>query len=103
MKKTFDFLESKGVEYEFIDYKKHKPSKELLTDFIEKAGLDAVINRKGMTYRKMDEGQKQSLEKADSAIPILMDNSSMVKRPIILYPDESLTLGFDSDAIAEKI
>lgn len=103
MKKTFDFLESEGIAYEFIDYKKQKPSEELLTSFIEKAGLDAVINRKGMTYRKMDEGQKQSLEKKESAIPILMDNSSMIKRPIILYPDDSITLGFDPDLISGKI
>ncbi|HAZ26201.1 MAG TPA: arsenate reductase, partial [Algoriphagus sp.] len=24
MKKTFDYLDSKGVDYEFIDYKKQK-------------------------------------------------------------------------------
>lgn len=103
MKKTFDFLESEGIAYEFIDYKKQKPTAELLESFINKAGLDAVINRKGLTYRKMDEGQKKSLEKKEFAIPILIDNSSMIKRPIILYPDDSITLGFYPDLISGKI
>lgn len=103
MKKTFDFLESEGIAYEFIDYKKQKPTAELLESFINKVGLDAVINRKGMTYRKIGEGQKESLEKIESAIPILIDNSSMIKRPIILYPDDSITLGFNPDLISGKI
>ncbi|MCS5489767.1 Spx/MgsR family RNA polymerase-binding regulatory protein [Algoriphagus limi] len=103
MKKTFDFLESQGVKYDFIDYKKQKPTPELLQSFIEKAGLESVINKKGMTYRKMDESQRKALEKANTAIPVLADNSSMIKRPIILYPDGSITLGFDSEEISQKL
>lgn len=103
MKKTFDFLESQGVNYEFIDYKKQKPTEELLRSFIDKAGLDAVINKKGMTYRKMDEEQRTALENEDTAIPVLIENSSMIKRPIILYPDESISLGFDEEVISSKL
>ncbi|NVK50774.1 MAG: Spx/MgsR family RNA polymerase-binding regulatory protein [Cyclobacteriaceae bacterium] len=103
MKKTFDFLESQGVNYEFIDYKKQKPTDELLRSFIDKAGLDAVINKKGMTYRKMDEEQRTALENEDKAIPVLIENSSMIKRPIILYPDESISLGFDEEVISSKL
>lgn len=103
MKKTFDFLESQGIKYEFIDYKKQKPTSELLQSFIEKVGLEAVINKKGMTYRKMDENQRKALETTDTAIPVLVDNSSMIKRPIITYPDGSITLGFDSEEISQKL
>jgi arsenate reductase-like glutaredoxin family protein len=56
-----------------------------------------------MTYRKMDEQQRKDLEQKETAVPILAENSSMIKRPIILYPDTSLTLGFDEELISEKL
>lgn len=103
MKKTFDYLDSKGVDYEFIDYKKQKPSYDLLNKFLEKTELGQLVNKKGMTYRKMDEQQRKDLEQKETAVPILAENSSMIKRPIILYPDTSLTLGFDEELISEKL
>lgn len=103
MKKAFDFLESKGVFYEFIDYKKQKPTEDLLNKFLAKTTLDTLVNKQGTTYRKMDDSQKIALENEETAIPILTKNSSMIKRPVITYPDGSLTLGFDPEKIEEKL
>lgn len=103
MKKTFDFLSEKGVAYDFIDYKKQKPSADLLNSFLAKTSLESLVNKQGTTYRKMDDAQKVALEKAETAIPILIENSSMIKRPVISYPDGSLTLGFVSEIIGQKI
>ncbi|MGY6559562.1 MAG: Spx/MgsR family RNA polymerase-binding regulatory protein [Nitritalea sp.] len=103
MKKTFDFLAEEGVDYEFIDYKKAAPSEDLLREFIGKTGLEAVINKKGMTYRKLDAAAKASVEDELGALKVLADKSSMIKRPIIAYPDGSITLGFDPEAIKAKL
>ncbi|MBA4301828.1 MAG: arsenate reductase [Cyclobacterium sp.] len=103
MKKAFDFLESKGVSYEFIDYKKQKPTQELLNGFLTKTPLETLVNKQGTTYRKMDEALKAALEKVETALPILIENSSMIKRPVITYPDGSLTLGFVPEKIEEKL
>jgi len=103
MKKAFDFLQENGVEYDFIDYKKQKPTEDLLEGFLEKTELSKLVNRQGTTFRKMDDDQKAALENGKTAIPILIENSSMIKRPVIVYPDGSLTLGFDQVQIASKI
>lgn len=103
MKKTFTFLEEKGVAYDFIDYKKQKPSVELLSSFLEKTSLSTLVNKQGTTYKKMEEAQKAALETVEMALPILMENSSMIKRPVIVYPDGSVTLGFVPDQISAKI
>lgn len=103
MKKAFDFLDEKGVPYEFIDYKKQKPTTDLLKSFLEKTSLSSLVNKQGTTYRKMDQAQKADLEKENTALPILVENSSMIKRPVIIYPDGSLTLGFDPEQIGGKI
>ena len=103
MKKAFDFLAEKGAAYEFVDYKKTKPSPELLEGFLEKTSLESLVNKQGTTYRKMDDSQKVALEKQETAIPILVENSSMIKRPVIVYPDGSLTLGFVPEQIEAKL
>jgi Spx/MgsR family transcriptional regulator len=103
MKKTFTFLDEKGVSYDFIDYKKQKPSAELLNSFLEKTPLASLVNKQGTTYKKMEDTQKAALENVETAIPILTENSSMIKRPVIVYPDGSVTLGFVPDQIEKKI
>lgn len=103
MKKTFDFLQEQGVNFDFIDYKKQKPSASLIGDFLKKTNLESLVNKKGTTFRKMSDDQKTALEKKETAIPILLENSSMIKRPVIVYEDGSLTLGFDPEQISAKI
>lgn len=103
MKKTFTFLEEKGVAYDFIDYKKQKPTAALLTSFLEKTPLSTLVNKQGTTYKKMDEAQKVALENAETAFFILIENSSMIKRPVIVYPDGSISLGYVPDQIEGKI
>lgn len=99
MKKTFDFFQNKGISYDFVDYKKEKPSRELLEKFSEKLGLDQVVNRKGMTYRKLSDQEKEQTQQPDSAISLLQEKSSMIKRPIIEFPNGKILAGFDEEAI----
>lgn len=103
MKKTFDFLESEGIDYEFTDYKKSAPDAGLLVKFADKVGFEKLINKKGMTYRKLIDDEKSQLESESAALALLSKKSSMIKRPIIQFPDGSLILGFEPEAIKEKL
>tara|TARA_R110002124_G_scaffold82664_11_gene216898 strand:+ start:13684 stop:14034 length:351 start_codon:yes stop_codon:yes gene_type:complete len=102
MKKTFTLFETLGKEYDFIDYKKQKPDKGLLESFIDSLGLNTVVNRKGTTFRKLEESDKAALESIETAIPILQEKSSMIKRPIIVFEDGSMQAGFDEELIRSK-
>lgn len=103
MKKTFDFLDEKGVEYSFTDYKKEAPDASLLVKFAEKVGFEKLINKKGMTYRKLSDEEKSKLENEKEALAILTQKSSMIKRPIIQFPDGELILGYEPDQIEAKL
>ena len=103
MKKTFSFLEEKGISYEFIDYKKQAPTVDLLKSFLSKTSLDSLVNRQGTTYKKLDESQKAAVGQELTAFPILMAQPSMIKRPLIEYPDGSITLGFVPERIGSKL
>ena len=103
MKKTFSFLEEKGISYEFFDYKKQAPTLELLKRFLSKTSLETLVNRQGTTYKKLDESQKEAVGQELTAFPILMAQPSMIKRPLIEYSDGSITLGFVPELIASKL
>lgn len=102
MKKTFALFEEAGKPYEFVDYKKQKPDADLLGKFIDGLGLEQVVNKRGTTFRKLDEAAKSAAESKASAIPLLQEKSSMIKRPIIVFEDGSMQAGLDEERINEK-
>lgn len=103
MKKTFQLFEREGVDYEFVDYKKSKPNDALLEGFLEKVDLEDLINKRGTTFRKLTDQEKAQLDDVADALPLMMDNSSMIKRPIVQFPDGELVVGLKEEEILEKV
>lgn len=83
MKKTFDYLQSKGIPFEFHNYKKLGISTEKLEEFIQKLGIEKVFNKQGSTFRQLDEATKISLQDPKAAFQFLHANNSAIKRPIM--------------------
>ena len=84
MKKAFTKLDELGVNYDFHDYKKQGIDKESVQRWVDALGIDKVLNKRGTTWRKLDEEQKQAADSnVDKAIDLLIDNTSMIKRPIV--------------------
>ena len=84
MKKAFTKLDELGVSYEFHDYKKQGVEQETIQRWVHSLGIDKVLNKRGTTWRKLEDDQKQAADaNVDKAIDLLMENTSMIKRPII--------------------
>ena len=84
MKKAFTKLDELGVSYDFHDYKKQGVDKETVQRWVDKLGIDKVLNKRGTTWRKLDDNQKQSADASvDTAIDLLVEHTSMIKRPIV--------------------
>ena len=106
MKKAFTKLDELGVSYDFHDYKKQGIDKESVQRWIESLGIDKVLNKRGTTWRKLTDEQKQAAEdNVNNAIDLLIENTSMIKRPIVegQLADKNngqpiLLCGFDEEA-----
>ena len=84
MKKAFTKLDELGVSYDFHDYKKQGIDKETIKRWVDRLGIDKVLNKRGTTWRKLDDSQKQAADASvDKAIDLLVENTSMLKRPIV--------------------
>ncbi|AAZ18439.1 conserved hypothetical protein [Psychrobacter arcticus 273-4] len=84
MKKAFAKLDELGVNYDFHDYKKQGVDKESVQRWVKDVGIDKVLNKRGTTWRKLTDEQKQVADSdVDKAIDLLIENTSMIKRPIV--------------------
>jgi arsenate reductase (glutaredoxin) len=99
IRKARQWLNSQGITYEFHDYKKEGLDKKLLQQWVNCLGWEALINRRGTTWRKLDESIKAHIDEA-SAIQIMLEAPSIIKRPL-LDDGKSIYLGFKADDYAK--
>ncbi|MFV0645478.1 MAG: ArsC family reductase [Sphingomonadaceae bacterium] len=92
VKKARKWMDAHEIDYSFHDYKKAGAEAGKLGKWIDAAGLDTVLNRRGTTFRKLDEEDKADIDH-DKAVRLLLAHPSMIKRPIVEYPD-GLLVGF---------
>lgn len=96
IKKARKWLEAEGIDYQFHDYKKEGVSTEMLNSWVKDVGWEALINKRGTTWRKLPEAVKESIDQA-SAIEIMLENTSIIKRPLLVDDANNILLGFKAD------
>ena len=94
VKKARVFLEKKKVDYTFVDFKKSAPTAEQIKRWGEFFG-ELPANKKGLTYKKYKD-EFEALTPAKK-VQFLIENSSMIKRPILEKNDKTLAMGFDEE------
>ena len=103
VKKARDWLTQHGVDYQFHDFKKQGVPVALLPGWIKAVGLEKIINRKGPTWRKLDTAVQGSVVDAASATAVIVANSSIVKRPLVVWNDGSVTVGFTPESFGQRL
>ena len=102
VKKARDWLTAQGVDYSFHDFKKQGVPTALLPGWIDSVGLDKLINRKGPTWRKLDDATQASVVDTPSAIAVMQEHSSVIKRPVVVWGDGSVTVGFSPESFTGR-
>ena len=92
VKKARKWLDAKGIDYAFHDYKKQGADPGRIAGWVGQAGWEVVLNRRGTTFRKLPDSQKEGLD-AGKAVALMAANPSCIKRPVVEYPG-GLLVGF---------
>lgn len=95
IKKARAWLEAAGVAYAFHDYKKDGLSAELLDSFLAELSWEDLLNKRGTTWRALPDDVKTGIDAA-SARTVMLDNPSIIKRPL-LDTGSRKVLGFSAD------
>lgn len=94
VKKARDWLESNAVAYEFHDFKKHGVSHALLEGWLKQIPWEKLVNRAGMTWRNLSDAEKAAVTDANSALNLMLEKSSVIKRPVLVKDGKIISLGF---------
>ncbi len=97
VKKAMDWLKAAGISYEFHDFKKKGVTEAKLTEWYEVFGWEKVINRSGLTFKKLDKEAQSAIDSPQKASAYLVVNTSAVKRPILEKDGKALCLGFQEE------
>lgn len=92
MKKARSWLDKNKIDYQFHDYKKMGVTEKQLKQWLKQSDWEILLNKRSTSWRKLDETIKESVTQK-SAIKIMLDNPSIIKRPV-LDANGIITVGF---------
>lgn len=101
IKKARKWLDQNAIDYRFHDYKKQGIDSDELKQWIEELGWEKLINRRGTSWRKLDEQTRNSMDD-NLALNVMLDNPSIIKRPLLAYGKHKL-LGFNENDYAKEL
>jgi len=103
VKKARTWLTDHGVDYSFHDFKKQGVPPKRLDAWLDSAGWETVINRKGTAWRGLDDTTKASVVDAATARAVALQAVSVIKRPVVEWADGSVTVGFKDELFSQRI
>ena len=101
VKKARTWLAEQGLEHSFHDFKKQGVPATELDGWIQTLGLALLVNRKGTTWRQLSPQDQAALSAPATARALLLERASVIKRPVVLWPSGTLTVGFDPQTWAK--
>jgi arsenate reductase len=102
MKKARAWLDQHRVAYDFHDYKAAGIERAKLQGWAKKAGWETLLNRAGTTFRKLPDKDKAGLTET-KAIALMLDQPSMIKRPVLELSGGRLLIGFKPEAYSDAV
>jgi arsenate reductase len=101
VKKARVWLEERGIDYRFHDFKKDGLDAAKLDEWLDSAGWDVLLNKRGTTWRKLAPARKENVGAAE-ARQLMLENASIIKRPVLEYNGGCL-VGFDAEHYATAL
>lgn len=79
--KALKWLEQQGIQHQYHDLRKDGFDQETARAWLSKIDHNLLINKRGTTYRNLDDSQKEILDSGDQT-PLLAELPTLMKRPI---------------------
>ncbi len=83
VKKARAWLSTRNIPADFHDFKKHGVSAAWLQDVAAQTGWEALINKRGTTWRRLDDASRNAVVDQQTAINLMLAQPSLIKRPVL--------------------
>lgn len=101
VKKARDWLAQHDIAVEFHDFKKLGLDASTAQDWLLQADWTRLVNRSGLTWRGLPDHDKQRINDASGALELMLEKSSVIKRPVLEQNGKLLHVGFDEAAYSK--
>jgi arsenate reductase (glutaredoxin) len=103
VKRARAFLGQHSIEHEFHDFKRQGLTPQHVDRWIDALGWERLLNRKGTTWRRLDEAARERVVDASSACDLMLASPSLIKRPVVEWPDGTVSAGFDLKQWSDRL
>lgn len=103
VKKALTWIKGKNRSFDFHDYKSQGITAEKLKDWCSQVSWEVLLNKKGTTWRQLDEARKQMVTTEATAIALMMEKPSIIKRPVVEINGKIVVVGFDEKLYEQKV
>ena len=101
VKKARAWLTAQEFPHAFHDFKKQGVPPDALAHWVQALGWEPLLNRRGTTWRGLSAAQQASIVNAASAMTLMQEQPSVIKRPVVQWSD-GVSVGFDADQWAAR-
>ena len=101
VKSALEWLKENNVAFEFHDFKSRGVSEKKLEQWCSQEGWQSLLNKRGTTWRQLQASEQAMVTDQSSAISLMKEKTSIIKRPVIESGSKVIALGFDAMTYAQ--
>jgi arsenate reductase (glutaredoxin) len=101
IKRARRWLTLHHVDYRFHDFRRDGLIESQLLAWTEELGWEAMLNRRGTTWRKLPEALRDGIDR-ESAISVMLESPAIIRRPL-LDTGNKRVLGFSESVYQELL
>lgn len=95
VKKARTFFAANNIPYTFHDYKMEGITKAKLTEWCKQKGWENIFNKNSTVFKELDKATQAAITNQATAIKLMMEHTSVIKRPIITKGDDIVAIRFN--------
>ncbi|RLA58364.1 MAG: ArsC family reductase [Gammaproteobacteria bacterium] len=100
VKKARRWLDERGIDYQFHDFRADGLSADSVQEWIEELGWETLINKRSTSWKQLDAKTRDAMN-SGSAKDAILKQPTLIKRPLLDTGHAHFT-GFSADSY-EKI
>ena len=101
VRKARKWLNTNEIGHMFHDFRKDGINQLPLDQWLKQQGDEKLINRRGTTWRALDDSEKE-IKSVEDATQLMREHPALIKRPV-LDIDGTIHLGFSESIYAELL
>jgi Spx/MgsR family transcriptional regulator len=92
-KLAMQWFSKHNLPFELHDYKTQGITASALENWCAQKGWEAILNKRSTTWRSLKPDVQASVTNQENAIKVMLENTSLIKRPIIELNGKVLAVG----------